>query len=448
MSKVNFMRLDYVASLADWTMATDVMIGDRALKFKDIYLPAPSDDAEQYDVYKKRALFYNTPAHTVAGLIGAVSRKPATIELPPAIEALAGDIDGNGLSLQQQANAVISRLLTHGRTALFVDYPNLEKPASKQDQIDQNIRPSIIHVKAESIINWRDDLIVIEEIYEELDGFSSKSKTQYRVLRLEGGHYAVEIWRKGSADFEMIEQYQPRDGKGSLWTVIPFVFVGAENNDATIDRSPLLGMMELAIKHFQIGADWYNALHYAGQPQPSITGLDKEWRDHLEKTGVKLGSVNALLLPKFAAYNLTTSLADTAINAEMKALEDRMIALGARIVQEGGTVKTATQSSNDNATEHSILSLIVSNVNDAYTQALEWLMMYQNVDGEVNFELNSEFFDKTQTPQEIMADIQLYDRGIIAKADIREALRKTGRIERTDEDIDNDTEDENPLDVE
>ena len=67
------------------------------------------------------------------------------------------------------------------------------------------------------------------------------------------------------------------------------------------------------------------------------------------------------------------------------------------------------------------------------------MAIYQGVDpGQVEFRLNTDFFEDGVDPQQVMADIALYDRGLVAKQDVRRNLRQAGRLDpaRTDEQID------------
>ncbi|MNN58001.1 hypothetical protein D3C81_1730220 [compost metagenome] len=63
------------------------------------------------------------------------------------------------------------------------------------------------------------------------------------------------------------------------------------------------------------------------------------------------------------------------------------------------------------------------------------------------FWLNQSFFDETMTAQDILAQVQLWQQGLIAKSDVRTNLRQGGVIEadRTDEKIDLERESEAPI---
>jgi len=61
--------------------------------------------------------------------------------------------------------------------------------------------------------------------------------------------------------------------------------------------------------------------------------------------------------------------------------------------------------------------------------------------------INPDFYDARKAPADILAEVQLFDRNIIALPDIRQSVRKAGIIamERSDEDIDNDVDLRSPL---
>jgi hypothetical protein len=67
--------------------------------------------------------------------------------------------------------------------------------------------------------------------------------------------------------------------------------------------------------------------------------------------------------------------------------------------------------------------------------------------GDIDIEINKQFYDMSIDPQEVIAGIQLLDRGVIADSDLRGKLRKTGWIdsERTDDEIMEETGMADPL---
>ena len=74
-------------------------------------------------------------------------------------------------------------------------------------------------------------------------------------------------------------------------------------------------------------------------------------------------------------------------------------------------------------------------------------MKFMIIKSKNKLEINRNFYESTLDPQLLVANMQLMDRGVIAKSDIRASLRKKGLIEpeRTDEDIDKEVGDPDPL---
>jgi hypothetical protein len=93
-----------------------------------------------------------------------------------------------------------------------------------------------------------------------------------------------------------------------------------------------------------------------------------------------------------------------------------------------------------------VLSNIVQNASSAISKAIEWCGLYMSSDGG-EFAINQDFYDKSSDPSQLMAEVQLLDRGVIAKLDMRAKLRKTGVIhpDRTDDEIDAETGDASPI---
>lgn len=463
MADVTFFRQDYLQAATEWQLIRDFVEGERAVKVRGkAYLPDPNavetgDEAgEIYKRYLQRASVFGATGNTVRTLIGAAFRKWPTLTLPPLVEYLQSDADGNGVSIYQQSQKVSTSVFAIGRHALFVDYPNTDEPASLADMQSGRIRANILSVKAEDVINWRVSrvgavhqisLVVFRESVDvDLpDGFGYETVYQYRVLRMQEGVYTQEVWRLDAQKVPQMTEgpFVVTDGAGVPFSFIPFTFVGAENNDDTIDHAPVSGLARLNMKHYQVAADWYNALFYAGQPQPWMSGLDEGWRNWLNEQGFIVGSRAVIPLPAGGQFGFATVPAETAIQKEIKDIEARMVAIGARLIQPGGAVKTATEAQGEQESTYSVLSLVIENVNEAYTQAIKWAVMFMDRAGmganveDVNYRINTEFAVKSMDAQMVTAAVALFNSGQWPKSDLFTWLRKHELIdpEKTDEEI-------------
>jgi hypothetical protein len=233
---------------------------------------------------------------------------------------------------------------------------------------------------------------------------------------------------------------------------IPFQLVGAKNNDTDIDKAPLFDLAELNVAHFRNSADYEDSVFYNGQAQPFISGLTEEWRDHLEKTGTAyVGSRSPFLLPAGGEFAFAQPQPNTLVREAMDQKEKQMVALGARLLDPDAVATTATQNENDRETSTSVLSLAVSNVNEAYQQCIRWAALYQGdtlTDDEAMgaYKISQDFSRRKIDPAALQAIVAAWQAGAYAKLDMRAFLREEGVIaaERTDEQIDSEIEEEGP----
>jgi hypothetical protein len=271
------------------------------------------------------------------------------------------------------------------------------------------------------------------------DGFGSEQVVQYRVLRLDAtGVYTQEVWEEGASKTEMtVAPFAPLSGSGQPWRVIPFQFLGSENNDTTIDDAPLYDMAEVNIGHYRNSADYEEAAYLVGQPQPWMAGLDEQWRDHMETNGIFLGSRAPWLLPVNGTCGVWQAQPNTVAKEAMESKKQDMVSLGARLIERGSAVKTATQADNDSAAEHSVLSLVVSNVSEAYSQCLTWMAEFVNASGEVIYKLNQDFSQITLDATILAALFNAVQGGKLPEGDFWQYLRDRGVInpEKTDDEI-------------
>lgn len=457
MADVTFTRPEYSAAQSRWRLVRDVCKGSETIKRAGtLYLPQPNaqDDRDEnlrrYEAYVARAVFYGATGFTKNSLVGAVFRTWPTLTLPAVMDYVTQDVDGQGVSIYQQSQSVIGHLMEVGRHGLLVDYPSVQSGAvSVADSVAGGIRPTIASYNAECVINWKTrkvggqhllSLVVLKEVVDADtdDGFGIEPKTQYRVLRLTAdGLYQQELWVEADGFAEPTEVMIPLDGAGQPWRVIPFTFVGSENNDCSIDDSPLYDMAEINVGHYRNSADYEEASFLVGQPQPWMSGLDEQWRDHLEETGIYLGSRAPWLLPQGGQCGMMQAQPNSLAKEAMDAKEEQMVALGARLIEAGSAVKTATQADNESAAEHSVLSLVVSNVSEAYTLCLTWMAQFMRASGKVEYKLNQDFTQVTLDATVLTALFNAVQGGKVPETDFWQYLRDRGVIdpEKTDDQI-------------
>ncbi len=399
--------------------------------------------------YQERAVLYNATGRTRDGLLGlAFRRDPRGLDtLPTRLGYLADDCDGAGVSLYQQSQATLKAVLETGRHGLYVDFS------------DGMGGPIIKAYRAEDIVNWRTEivggkttvvLVVLLEHAEQDDGYETKEVPQWRELLLENGLFVVRVWQQpaeGKEPVQIGEDMIPRS-QGSRLDFIPFVFVGAQNNDTSIDEAPLYDLAYVNRAHYRNSADYEDSVFLVGQAQPWISGLTEEWRDHLEKGGkTYTGSRAAMLLPVGGAYGFAQALPNSMAKEAMDQKEAQMIALGARLIEANQANRSATESDNDKEASTSVLSMCAANVSEAYSTAIAYCARYLDIaDAEVVYAINQDFARMNADAQVITALVGAWQSGAFARVDLRAFLRRLGvvAVDRDDEAIDADQADEGP----
>lgn len=461
--EVDYERDEVKALKPLWITVSDCIDGQSMVKSKgEVYLPKPNksdlstQNADRYKQYVTRSVFYNVTARTLYGLVGEVFSKEAELTVPASLEPMVEDIDGGGVSLEQQAKKVLAHVLSYGRVGLLVDYPTTTGVTTVLEQEEGGIRPTATIYRPWDVINWRTrlvgaesrlSLVVLRESYTiEDDGFKVEQDTQYRVLLLdEANVYTVQIWRADAErqQWSIVEEFNPARSDGQPWDEIPFVFVGIENNDVEPDNPPLLDLANLNVGHYRNSADYEEASFIAGQPTLWISGVSEEWVNGPMKGKVNLGSRGGIPLPVGGSAGLLQVAPNILPKEAMDHKERQMVALGARLVQQGEVQRTATEATMESASETSVLGSAARNVSNAYGQVLVWMGAFAGVDGDHTYELSTDFHIYQLDATMLTALMSAYQATGLSWTELRDNLRRANLTSLTDEEA----KDENEQDL-
>jgi len=468
MPNYSAIRQEYSDALPGWQLVKRCVAGPREVRKYNEYLPMPDplnlsdENFARYEQLKRRAMFLNVTGRTRTGLMGAVFRKTAEVELPAGINYLLENVSGDGASLEQLCKEATGECLDTGRGGFLVDFPKVELPEGQTSLTvaqSAKARAYVHFYPAESIINWREDvidgvkrltLVVLHEKLNEvtLDGFEFTAKDQYRALMLLKGQYVQRVYTK---DVPEGEESNPTDKAGKPFDHIPFHFFGSQNNDASVDKAPLEDLAEVNILHYGNSATVEQSGFISSQPTLFLTSdMDPDTFAKLNPNGMHIGSTRGYLLGKAGSATLVQADESQLARTLMQDKEAQMLMIGARIVQQGNGAETAEAVRIRYSSDNSVLGTIAGNVSEAVKLALldaQRFMMDAVDEAKTVFWLNQEFFDQVMDAQSILAQMQLWQQGIIAKKDLRTNLRQAGVLEsdRTDDDIEGDRETEAPV---
>ncbi|HDI3023591.1 DUF4055 domain-containing protein [Cronobacter sp. EKM101R] len=427
----------------EWQMVTDCVDGERAVKRKGkrrmVYLPHPSSDWQtsdpeciRYDAYLKRAPFLNATGRTLQGLLGIAFAKPLKIELTGALEVLAGDVDGQGLSLDQLARDAVSQSLQKGRAGILTDYTG-----SGEQPLARTGRPLLKLYKAAQIINWRvtngkTSLVVLKE-WEAVDlpdEFRLELRLKWTELRLIDGKAHVRIWKQSAEEGVKATNLAPiRDKAGKALTDLPWSWIGANNNDHTPDAPPLADIASMNIKHYQAEADIAEIAHLCGNPTPTAAGLSMEWADKYLKDGIRIGSTTGVLLPAGGKLEIVQAEDRNLPIVVAERREKQMAMLGAKLVERGTAARTATQAADEAQTDNSILSLCVGNVEAAINRALAFAAAFAGGSGTIT--INKRYEVAQLDSQAITALLAAVQSGKMLLVDFIRYMQSIGLVDPT-----------------
>ena len=220
-------------------------------------------------------------------LIGLMHQKPATIELPTAMEDLLTRATVSGEGLQMLLRRINEQQIVTGRTGLLLDLPENPDPAKPL--------PYIALYWAETIINWDEDtsanidnlnLVVLNESGSvRTNDFEWKREEKYRVLLLGDplaneskddpkAIYNMGVFEKGNTPSATSMESPMLRGK--TLDKIPFVFINSKDNVPATDNPPLLGLARLALTIYRGEADYRQCLYMQGQETLVVVGGSKE----------------------------------------------------------------------------------------------------------------------------------------------------------------------------
>ncbi len=161
----------YDLHFPDWDQMRKTYRGERVVKQGGFqFLPATSgmiadgvtnvnqDGFKAYEAYKKRARFPDLVREATEALLGVMHHKPASIELPDAMEFIRDNATARNESLQMLLRRVNEEQLVTGRVGLLADV------ADEGERADE---PYIAQYDGETIINWdegRSDGIEIQNL--------------------------------------------------------------------------------------------------------------------------------------------------------------------------------------------------------------------------------------------------------------------------------------------
>jgi len=404
---VKFTRPEVDRLLGQYQLIRDAIAGEATVKeWGETYLPDPSPyacDSTQktwrYKGYKQRAVFYNATRRTKAGLVGQVFTKDPenTFE---GLDQVKLSASGDGVTLVQQAKLAVEQVLCYSRAGLLVDFPSQESQTfTRADEMEGRLRPTITLYEARDIRNWKTreegaedvvTLVVLKERHQvpatDDPEFSTVLVVKFRVLRLTDTGVIQQLWgpveppsslsSQARVEPNELSSYTPEtsvrmtDKSGAPLKRIPFKFIGLTSNGIEVEDPAFYDLASLNMAHYRNSADYEECCFIVGQPTLFGSGFSDAW---LEKNGNKIqfGSRVGIFGPAGSTLEILQAEANIMLKEALDQKESQMVALGAKLIEQGATGdKTATEAKIEATADGSVLQSAARNVSAAYQWAL------------------------------------------------------------------------------
>ncbi len=419
---VNTEHPQYLAWKMDWKKVRDALGGERSIKAGGTeYLAKISGMLmDEYDAYLQRGTFFDATSRTQDGLLGAIFRKAPEVQIPAQFEELINNIDLLGSPFDVFAKGVTGEVIAMGRYGVAVDVP----------LHDETRQAFMVGYPAESIISWREKifngkkvltLVVLREAILKPsadDPFELEEHIQYRVLRLgpvgvdsESNVYSVTVFKQtfegGREPFSFEAPIVPLRA-GIPLDFIPFQFFGPKELTSSVQKPPILGLVDENLGHWRIGTELRHGAHYTALPTLVVTGAD----DGLELT---IGPASGMKLPEGATAQILEfgGKGMTLLERMLVSAEKNMAVLGARLLEEPkAAAESGVALGIRHRGENSLLASISNTVSQGLTNVLNWTVWWSGgTEDAATVQLNKDFFEAPLDPQGMVELIAAWQSG-------------------------------------
>ena len=443
----------YSKSADSVQLVRDTVEGEPTIKSgsnKEKYLPNPcpgeEGSEEIYDRFLAGAEYDSIPASTVNSLLGVMYTPEPEIVLPPKMEYLLEDADGNGLPLKNQMKVASSEILQVNYIGLLAEYNDLSNlnvdEITIADAQSMNLQSSIKQYVRESIINWgfskvngrlQLQYVVLAETDEvtNFDTLESDKVNSYLLLALDedGFYYQKKFVENSPTNHTESEPLYPKAGGNNL-REIPFAFVMQDDKPVgsiPVEPGYIYPISTKTLARYRVSANLKEALYNMGGPISYSTGWTEQGLKTFEKltgrTNISVSPYAHNPLPKDATFEIAKW--DTEGSAYFTYMKDNAAeirALGGVFDNtDGNDPETATAAAIKAADKKGVLSSVADNTEQGFERVIQWCMLFESTSGDVDISINRDYSKVKLTPQEQKAIHDNYLSNIYSR---EEALRQ------------------------
>jgi hypothetical protein len=434
---------EYSARADQWKQARDFYEGQAAVHAAgEKYLPRLVEEPDaSYKARKCRASFFNATQRTIEGLVGMLFRSAPECGVSAGVADMLLDVTKSGESMDAFGAKCAEELETVGKVAVLVDHPPAPATPMTRAQVEAlNVRPHLARYTAESLINWQYGwvnnktalvmAVLAECTYQDNpdDPFAPLKVDQWRELRLVGGVYVQQLWRRPVDGGEPVREGGPVTPTiaGKPLPEIPLHIIGD-------GRPPLQALMDVNLSHYQTTADLEHGAHQTALPQPWAAGIPQRLDDDGKSIDEPLYIGGGVLwtFPHGAQVGMLeyTGQGLSALSDRLKVKEQQMAVLGARMLEaQKSGVEAADTAGMHRAGEQSILQRQAGELSAKLEGALSVFDSWAGGSGEVKYQINKDFLPTALSAQEITALVGAWQSGAMSHEELFGKFQRGGVV--------------------
>ena len=426
---------DYITAETELFLVRKFIEGAAAVKREGVtFLPHPNqlecntpEQVRRYEAYKMGAEVEDFASRTLNDLLGAMFRHDAKVNLPPQLEYLKDDSDGDWLSLQASIEITASNCLQVGYHILLAEYDQLptglDVELSIADKAALNQRASIKHYPREALVDWAFGKINgrLTIIYARLEHKEVRRKDDgvsfVATISLELGIDELGYWQElevldGKSVIQKEDRIYPK-ANGKSMTFIPIEIVQSERIIAgklPICAGYLSPLCHKAHARYQVSADLKERLRIL-QDTSYSSGWDESKKEQFDiingRKYFAMGAGVHNFLPDGVTMDILKLTADgDALFKYMEENAKQVRAIGGRFETEDNQQQTLGEVEIKDANEKAVLTLLSNNIERAYKNIIAYCGDFEGLGlmpSDIDLVLNREFTSTTLTPDEVRA---------------------------------------------
>ncbi len=456
---------EYDANVETWQLLRNMIKGDVSSYVPDLINCQYGDltyrrrNEWRCKQYREAGYYVNFVLSTKMAQVGYALSKDPKVELPPAMQYLFDLSTPNGYKLSQLIQRVMGEIVEVARVGILTDFPPVEVGRTREQTNATRSVPLMSIYPAEAIINWdykiengvyKDILVVLREVYNERtdDGYQWQQKVKYRRLSIEDdGYYHVRVEDENG---NILEKDRVPLANGKPLRYIPFSVGGSEDNDWTVDNSPLKSIAYMNLAHYRNSCAYQDNIIAHGQATTCITSSlpAQDWERLMKDRPIVMGNREAYFLGESGDIKTTQLGANQEAATSMRHIEEQIAMIGGHVILGTNANAPVETTQLNMGAKLSPTKTIVANVESLIYKHLRICAEFLGVNPDlIIFQMEKEFLDKPVDPQvlaQIRADIM---SGILPASIARNYYRETNVIPEdiTDEDLDAEIAAQNPV---